>query len=576
MTSRKSTIPLILRNSDAASSATHKPLALPPQVDIEAFNKFITGIIKLIGAENVDVISSKDQIDDASYMKPTYTHDPHHVLPQDYFLASAVVAPRNVSDVQAIVLAANELSFPLWPISIGRNSGYGGAAPRVSGSLVVNMGKNMNKILEVNVEGAYCLVEPGVTFADMHDYLVKNNLRDKLWIDVPDLGGGSILGNTLERGVGYTPYGDHWMMHSGMEVVLPNGELLRTGMGALPDPKTPKSMGLRPEDQPMNKTAQLFPYGFGPYIDGLFSQSNLGIVTKMGMWLFPNPGGYQSYLITIPKDEDLKQAVDIIRPLRLSMALQNVPTIRHILLDAAVMGSKSEYTSKTEPLNDDELDAIAKKLNLGRWNFYGALYGPEPIRNALWGVIKEAFSAIPGAKFYFPEDVPANSVLHTRDKTLQGIPTYDELKWIDWVPNGAHLFFSPIAKVSGDDAMLQYAVTKKRCKEAGLDFIGTFTVGMREMHHIVCIVFDKKSDEDKKKAHWLIRTLIDDCAANGWGEYRTHLAVMDQIMGTYSWNDNILLKFNELIKNAVDPNGIIAPGKSGVWPRQYNKSEWKL
>lgn len=163
-------------------------------------------------------------------------------------------------------------------------------------------------------------------------------------------------------------------MHSGMEVVLPNGELLRTGMGALPDPKQPKSMGLRPEDQPMNKTAQLFPYGFGPYVDGLFSQSNLGIVTKMGMWLFPNPGGYQSYLITIPKDEDLKQAVDIIRPLRLSMALQNVPTIRHILLDAAVMGSKAEYTSNTGPLNDEELDAIAKKLNLGRWNFYGALY----------------------------------------------------------------------------------------------------------------------------------------------------------------------------------------------------------
>lgn len=47
----------------------------------------------------------------------------------------------------------------------------------------------------------------GVTFQDMHDYLVANNLRDKLWIDVPDLGGGSILGNTTERGVGYTPYG---------------------------------------------------------------------------------------------------------------------------------------------------------------------------------------------------------------------------------------------------------------------------------------------------------------------------------------------------------------------------------
>lgn len=65
----------------------------------------------------------------------------------------------------------------------------------------------MNKVLEVNVEGAFALVEPGVTFFDLHDYLVKNNLRDQLWVDVPDVGGGSIIGNAVERGVGYTPYG---------------------------------------------------------------------------------------------------------------------------------------------------------------------------------------------------------------------------------------------------------------------------------------------------------------------------------------------------------------------------------
>lgn len=71
---------------------------------------------------------------------------------------------------RAIVRLANTLSFPLWPISIGRNSGYGGAAPRVSGSLVLNMGKNMNKILEVNVEGAYCLVEPGKRTSQFFGY----------------------------------------------------------------------------------------------------------------------------------------------------------------------------------------------------------------------------------------------------------------------------------------------------------------------------------------------------------------------------------------------------------------------
>lgn len=141
--------------------SSHAPLILPPNVSIDSYNKFLSACRDKVGDENVVVITSSFQIDDGDYMNPNYTHDPHHVLKQDFFLASAVITPRNVADVQTIVKAANEQLVPLWPISIGRNSGYGGAAPRVSGSVVLNMGKHMNKILEVNVEGAYCLVEPG-------------------------------------------------------------------------------------------------------------------------------------------------------------------------------------------------------------------------------------------------------------------------------------------------------------------------------------------------------------------------------------------------------------------------------
>lgn len=141
---------------------SHSPLVLPPRITREQYNEFISTCQSAVGSENIDVISSRDQIQDGDYLNPNYTHDPHHVLQQDFFLASAVIAPRSVADVQAIVTAANRYTVPLWPISIGRNSGYGGAAPRVSGSVVLNMGKHMNKILEVNVDGAYCLVEPGV------------------------------------------------------------------------------------------------------------------------------------------------------------------------------------------------------------------------------------------------------------------------------------------------------------------------------------------------------------------------------------------------------------------------------
>lgn len=77
-----------------------------------------------------------------------------------------------------------------------------------------------------------------------------------------------------------------------MEVVLPDGSLWRSGMGGLPHPDAdPKA---RPEDQKWNDTFGLFNYGFGPYNDGIFTQSSLGIVVKMGIWLMVNPGGYQS------------------------------------------------------------------------------------------------------------------------------------------------------------------------------------------------------------------------------------------------------------------------------------------
>lgn len=168
--------------------------------------------------------------------------------------------------------------------------------------------------------------------------------------------------------------GNHLLArHCGMEVVLPTGEIVRTGMGALPD----------------NNTWQLFQYGFGPYHDGIFTQSNFGIVvsaiylfrtrliswcltvhlylqTKAGFWLMPNPGGYKPFLITVPRKEDLHELVERIRPLRISMVIQNAPTIRHVLLDAACVKSQAEWMNGENRLltEEDEL-RIADELGVG-------------------------------------------------------------------------------------------------------------------------------------------------------------------------------------------------------------------
>ena len=70
----------------------------------------------------------------------------------------------------------------------------------LSGSVVLDL-KRMNRILEVNERNAYVLVEPGVSYFDLYRYIQEKGL--KLWVDVPDPGWGSPVGNALDRGGGY-------------------------------------------------------------------------------------------------------------------------------------------------------------------------------------------------------------------------------------------------------------------------------------------------------------------------------------------------------------------------------------
>ena len=79
--------------------------------------------------------------------------------------------------------------------------------------MLIDLGKRMNQVLALDDESCFALLEPGVTYFGLYEAI--RDQGKKLWVDVPDLGGGSVLGNTLDRGVGYTPYGDHFGMHCG-------------------------------------------------------------------------------------------------------------------------------------------------------------------------------------------------------------------------------------------------------------------------------------------------------------------------------------------------------------------------
>ncbi|GAA5887884.1 hypothetical protein JCM6882_000786 [Rhodosporidiobolus microsporus] len=556
-----------------------RQVTYPPNFGKETFEKAIDELRKILGAENVQINDQLRQLlnvpsppldrplsppdpPSLSTDHPALSHDAYNVLDADYFVPSAIALPGSTEEVQAIVRWANKWIFPLWPISIGRNLGYGGAAPRVPGSLVINLGARMNKVLNIDEKAANCLLEPGVTYIELYEELKRRGLGEKLWVDVPDLGGGSVMGNALDRGVGYTPYGDHWSQHCGMEVVLPNGELVELGMGSMPGAKT----------------AQCFQYGYGPFLDGMFSQSNLGIVTKMGFFLMPNPGGIKPFMISFMHKEDLGPAVDTLQPLMASRLLGNIPSLRLGLWDAATYGSKDEYWPENagRVVPEDVELRILKEKGLGYWVFYGALYGPDEVTDPQWEIVKSKFKHIKDVKFSLREDVSAESYLHDRANVFAGVPTFRELAWHAWIPNSGELFFAPISGVNGADAVAQVKLCREITSKWGFDYLGTFYVAVREAHHIVTLLFDRSKPEQRVNAEKCIRELIDTHAKLGYGEYRSHIATADQIMATYGANNHAFRRLNEQIKDCLDPNGIMAPGRTGIWPRAYRGKGWEI
>jgi 4-cresol dehydrogenase (hydroxylating) len=212
--------------------------------------------------------------------------------------------------------------------------------------------------------------------------------------------------------------------------------------------------------------------------------------------------------------------------------------------------------------------------DIGMWNFYGALYGPPPIMDTLWSAIRDAFASVPGAKFYFPEDRKHdNDVLKHRAQTMRGAPRLTEYSFVNWVGGGGgHIGFSPVSPIKGSEALKQYTMVRERMHEYGFDYMSVFAIGWRELHHVIELVFDRRDPVIKQRAHDVFQILVREAAAAGYGEYRTHISFMDQIAATYNWNDNALLKLNQTLKDALDPNGILAPGKQGIWPARYRKS----
>ena len=547
---------------------------LPPNVSAEQFASALQAFEAAVGAEWV--LTSNSDI--AGYRDPwSMVRDmPSELLP------SAAVAPDSVEQLQAVVRVANEFKIPLYAVSTGKNYSYGGPAPNVRGSVIVDL-KRMDRILEIDGERNFALVEPGVTYFDLYREIQARGL--KLMIDNPDPAWGSPMGNSLDRGVGYTmgPYRDHASSACGLEVVLASGEVMRTGMGAMP----------------AAKTWQEYRHGFGPDPTGLFFQGNYGIATKIGVRLMPQPEHYRTGKITVPKRQDLHGLIRTVNYLAdLFMIGEPVfsSPLQPLMSDPEFEAEAIRYGS----FDDEKLDRMAAAANLPFYQVELQFYGSEGTTKANWDYAKElalrnvpTASALDGDSFAMPltreqimeKETPygESAIRRYAAVAVPNLTTFDYVgRHVDNPNDYVHLHYGMFTIVprSAESVFQVQRAWVDLVHDAGATLVTEQTprpsvLTMPLQWHQTCFYmwagFPLQAENrplSEALADMLDR-ILDVNAANGWGDYRAEPLLQDKVAEHYNYNDHALRRFNETLKDAVDPNGILSPGRGGIWPRAF-------
>jgi hypothetical protein len=543
-------------------------MRVPPNVSATDYAKALGEFEQAIGRDWV--FTSDEDLDLYRDAFSPFLNEPEERI------ASGALAPVSTEQVQQIVRIANKYRIPLYPISTGKNLGYGGSAPAYSGSVVLDL-KRMNRVIEVNEQHAFALVEPGVSYFDLYHYIRERKL--KVWIDCPDPGWGSVMGNALDRGGGYTTanYRNHFDSHCGMEIVLPDGELLRTGMGAIPNAQT----------------WQQYKSGCGPWIDGIFSQSNYGIVTKMGFWLMPEPEAYLRGTVSVPRYHDLMPLVETLNLVENSRITSGFPDLESPLLGYPPVGQIQLWNEtgppKLSPEHLDllkgaklgyspELEAYGVRAGLPYWRLWLSFHGPEEVIQAQWHAAQRHFARIPDAKFTvidqlkLPVDAQQATKYHEPELGVPSLRAFSIGARTPWTPTPSkgHMWFSPIIPRTGEAIIEANRVFSEAAKSLGMPLFTTFTLPACFWERAFIFILATPVTEDpatNKRYREGFKKLIEIGGQHGWGEYRTAPVFQHAVMDVYSFNNHALQRFHATLKDAIDPNGILSAGRYDIWPK---------
>lgn len=503
--------------------------------------RILAGLREIVGKSNVKLIDKRESIQNTLGITRKI---------------KGIISPASTEEVRRIVLLANKYKFFLYPISRGENIGYGDNLPVEDNCFIVSL-ERMNAIKEFDNANGFVTVEPGVTQKQLYEFLKRN--KSKFWMDVTGASTtASIVGNALEGGFGHTPKGNKRKTISNIEIVLGNGQVLRSGE---------------------------FP-GLGPDISGLFVQSNFGIVTSMRVELFPIPERFESFVIQVKDKSNFGILIEKIKELKHKGILTSLVHVGNALRTFMTTHHFPNNLDKNHVLTSPEAIELMSSwiLKLGYWNALGGIYGTGRELKAKKKEIVKSMRGIGKVTFFsdFKINLYSTSVglvfgnsdngkklkrilwsLKSLHGLLKGVPSDEPLKNIYWKIDDKKdlglIWYAPVIKASPSNAVELVNIAGALYRKYGFEMpITMIFIEDSTIISVFSINFNKKNKDESIRAHKLYNELIEGCKSKGIMPYRNSILSMNKNL-----YDAGRLELLKKLKRSMDPNGIISPGRYG-------------
>ncbi|MET7451347.1 FAD-binding oxidoreductase [Streptomyces sp. NPDC005574] len=437
-----------------------------------------------------------------------------------------VVRPRSAEETRRVVELFAGAGGPagLHAFSTGCNWGLGSREPARDGAVVLDL-SGLNQVRDIDVAQGWAVVEAGVTQASLARLLEGS---ERMLNVTASSAHTSVVGNALDRGVGLR----HQRVEdlTGLEVVLPDGELIRVGWWPEPGRPTP-----------------VYPHGLGPSLVQLFVQSDLGVVTAATVRLLPRPEALRVVRLNFTPDR-VEPAAAVIRRWVSQGLARGVVKIYNAAAARAYGGAPGQYLAHV--CVDGTREAVE------------ALTGivvDEAVSCGLFTAVSDTDAVDPGAdnhdvavrveRAYAGDPDPADVLFEA--KTGRPAGRLDA--------EGGFLFFLPLVPFTGAALGRADELIEQVRAESGVRCGVTFHALSADVVDCVVTMRFARDDEEAARAHRALDRLYELFTAEGFIPYRLDVEHTE-------WAGRLAAgtgarAFARRLKDAVDPHHVIAAGR---------------